>query len=101
MFFYESFRGNFKTVILRIIITVGFILNYNETLSQKKLISSYTDEMNWENPEWENPEIFEINREKPRATFYSYKSSQKAIENSNWKNSDYYKSLNGEWYFFY
>lgn len=24
----------------------------------------------WENPEWENPEIFEINREYPTATFF-------------------------------
>ena len=83
------------------IIIIGIIFSNNEIFSQKKINSRYTDDINWENPEWENPEIFEINREKPRATFYSYKSSQKAIENSSWKNSDYYKSLNGDWYFFY
>ena len=100
MFFYNSLRYNFKIILLRIII-IGIIFSNNEIFSQKKINSRYTDDINWENPEWENPEIFEINREKPRATFYSYKSSQKAIENSSWKNSDYYKSLNGDWYFFY
>ena len=101
MFSHNSLRNNFKTILFKIIITVGVIFSCNQIFSQKKINSSYTDDINWENPEWENPEIFQINREKPRATFYSYKSSQKAIENSNWKNSDYYKSLNGDWYFFY
>ena len=59
------------------IIIIGIIFSNNEIFSQKKINSRYTDDINWENPEWENPEIFEINREKPRATFYSYKSSQK------------------------
>ena len=26
----------------------------------------------WENPEWENPEIFQINREEPTASFFKY-----------------------------
>ena len=101
MNFYQPHKEKFRTVILEIIITVCVVFNSNEIISQKKLMSSYTDDLNWENPEWENPEIFEINREEPRATFYSFKSSQKAIENSDWKNSDYYKSLNGDWHFFY
>ena len=101
MNFYQSHKEKFRTVILEIIIAVCIVFNSNEIISQKKLMSSYTEDLNWENPEWENPEIFEINREEPRATFYSFKSSQKAIENSDWKNSDYYKSLNGDWHFFY
>ena len=83
MFFYNSLRNNFKTILFRIIITVGVLFSCNQIFSQKKINSSYTDDIIWENPEWENPEIFQINREKPKATFYSYKSSQKAIENSN------------------
>ena len=57
--------------------------------------------MNWENPEWENPEIFGINKEKPRAHFYSYKTSKDAINGKGWEESSYYKSLNGKWHFFY
>ena len=28
----------------------------------------------WQNPEWENPEIFQINREEPTASFYRYEN---------------------------
>ncbi|GAA4973912.1 glycoside hydrolase family 2 TIM barrel-domain containing protein [Algibacter aquimarinus] len=55
----------------------------------------------WENPEWENPEIFQINREAPRATFYNFSSKENALELSDWKQSDVYKSLNGTWHFYY
>ncbi|APD06357.1 beta-galactosidase [Flavobacteriaceae bacterium UJ101] len=49
--------------------------------------------------EWENPEIFQINRENPHATFYQYDSEEKALSNKDWKNSPFYKSLNGNWKF--
>ena len=62
---------------------------------------NYSDDIVWDKPEWENPEIFQINREEPTATFYSYKSSSDALVNDDWKNSSYYKSLNGEWHFNY
>ena len=62
---------------------------------------NYSDDIVWNNPEWENPEIFEINREEPTATFYSYKSSKEALINQDWQNSSYYKSLNGKWHFYY
>lgn len=48
---------------------------------------------------WENPEIFQINREKPHATFYQYDSEEKALLNKDWKNSPFYLSLNGSWKF--
>ncbi len=60
----------------------------------------YTAEK-WENPEWENPEIFQINREEPRATFYNYTNQKDALSNSSWENSANYKSLNGSWNFYY
>ena len=62
---------------------------------------NYSDDIVWDKPEWENPEIFQINREEPTATFYSYKSSSEALVNDDWKNSSYYKSLNGNWHFNY
>lgn len=55
----------------------------------------------WQDPEWENPEIFQINREKPRATFFIYKNTEKAIQNVGWEKSTFYKSLNGNWRFHY
>ena len=55
----------------------------------------------WENPEWENPEIFQINREAPTASFYRYTSKEKALKNNSWQNSSSYKSLNGIWQFYY
>lgn len=55
----------------------------------------------WKNPEWENPEIFEINREEATATFYRYTSEESALLNEGWKNSLFYKSLNGTWKFYY
>nr|WP_299074469.1 glycoside hydrolase family 2 TIM barrel-domain containing protein [uncultured Allomuricauda sp.] len=55
----------------------------------------------WESPEWENPEVFQINREKPRATFYRYTTHEKAMANGSWENSSRYLSLNGKWNFYY
>ena len=55
----------------------------------------------WENPEWENPEIFQINREEPTATFYKYLDEKSALNNDSWKNSSLYQSLNGTWKFYY
>ena len=55
----------------------------------------------WENPEWENPEIFQINREAPTASFYKYNETEKALENDSWQNSSLYQSLNGTWNFYY
>ena len=56
---------------------------------------------NWVSPEWENPEIFQINREYPRSTFYSFSSVNKALKESDWQTSSFYKSLNGTWDFYY
>ncbi|ALJ06459.1 hypothetical protein APS56_15540 [Pseudalgibacter alginicilyticus] len=55
----------------------------------------------WENPEWENPEIFQINREEPTASFYKYLDEKSAIANDSWNNSSLYQSLNGTWKFYY
>lgn len=49
-------------------------------------------------PEWENPEVFAINKEYTRATSIPYPSSELAIED-NYTASPYYKSLNGMWKF--
>ncbi|MDR0415246.1 MAG: DUF4981 domain-containing protein [Prevotellaceae bacterium] len=49
-------------------------------------------------PEWENPEIFGINKEPARATALPYGSEQQAVANV-YAASPYYRSLDGEWKF--
>ncbi|MGE5944572.1 MAG: glycoside hydrolase family 2 TIM barrel-domain containing protein [Flavobacteriales bacterium] len=48
--------------------------------------------------DWENPEMFQQNREKARASFYPYSNVKNAIDN-NIENEKYIKCLNGKWKF--
>lgn len=49
-------------------------------------------------PEWENAEVFRINKEEPHATFLPYPSVEAALAGDKPKNP-LYKSLNGDWQF--
>lgn len=49
-------------------------------------------------PEWQNPEIFAVNKEKHRATFLPYPDQTLAIQD-NYNSSPYFQSLNGIWKF--
>ena len=49
-------------------------------------------------PEWENPEIFNINRDDPKASFVRYSSHQAALAEDNSDNPNLI-SLNGSWKF--
>ena len=51
-----------------------------------------------ERPDWENPEVFQINREKAHASFYRFQDRAKAMEND-YTASPFYQSLNGTWKF--
>lgn len=48
--------------------------------------------------DWENPKVFGVNKESPRASFFSYPSLEKALQ-FNGINSTRYMSLNGLWKF--
>lgn len=48
---------------------------------------------------WLNPEIYQINREKPHATFYRFSDKSETITNDNFYDSPFYQSLNGKWKF--
>ena len=48
--------------------------------------------------DWQNPEIININTEKPRASFIPYQNSNAALTGKR-SNSDFYHSLNGNWKF--
>jgi len=49
-------------------------------------------------PDWENPEVVEINKEAPHATLFPYESRSKALT-FNKNESEYYQLLNGDWSF--
>lgn len=49
-------------------------------------------------PDWENPQVFGINKEAPRATSLPYNSEDAAIKDD-YNFSPYYLSLNGSWKF--
>ncbi|MFK7905858.1 MAG: hypothetical protein AB8B69_12065, partial [Chitinophagales bacterium] len=49
-------------------------------------------------PDWENPEVVEINKEAPHATLFPYESRSKALT-FNKNESEYYQLLNGDWTF--
>lgn len=49
-------------------------------------------------PDWENPEVFGINKEAARATAFPYPSAKEA-QYANYKQSPFYMSMNGEWKF--
>ncbi|WP_321996562.1 glycoside hydrolase family 2 TIM barrel-domain containing protein [Draconibacterium orientale] len=50
--------------------------------------------------DWENPEVYQINREKARATFYFFSNEAKALNNEIGE-AHYIKCLNGKWKFNY
>ncbi|HEX8459988.1 MAG TPA: glycoside hydrolase family 2 TIM barrel-domain containing protein, partial [Segetibacter sp.] len=52
------------------------------------------------NNDWENPELYELNKEKPHATFMLFDKKQDVAEDDYTKSS-FYKSLNGTWKFTY
>ncbi len=49
-------------------------------------------------PDWENPEVVEINKEAPHATLFPYESRSKALTFQK-NESEFYQTLNGEWNF--
>jgi beta-galactosidase len=68
-----------RTILLSIIIAIGTVAHA-------------------QTPEWENPEIFQINKEPARATALPYQEEQQAIRDV-YSDSPYYLSLNGTWKF--
>ncbi len=51
-----------------------------------------------DHPDWENPAVFRINKEAPRATFFTYANVEQA-KTFDKTASPYYQCLNGEWKF--
>ena len=51
-------------------------------------------------PDWQNPQVLQINREAPRATLVPFGSRQTALAGDRGL-SPYFRLLNGEWDFLY
>ena len=67
-------------------------------LSSKSWLQEKQNKFNKENPEWENPQVCEVNREPARASFIPYSTEANAATNDKWQ-STYVHSLNGMWKF--
>ena len=80
-----------------IFFTILLIISCKEPNGDRPIYS----QAKWENPEWEDPNVFEINRLYPTASFYRYTNKKSALTNEGWENSKLYKSLNGFWNFYY
>ncbi|MES2649326.1 MAG: glycoside hydrolase family 2 TIM barrel-domain containing protein [Bacteroidota bacterium] len=50
--------------------------------------------------DWENPALFEVNKEKPHATFMLFDKKQDVVKDD-YSSSPFYQSLNGNWKFLY
>jgi beta-galactosidase len=52
------------------------------------------------NNDWENPQLYELNKEKPHATFMLF-NDKKSVVADDYSKSSFYQSLNGTWKFVY
>lgn len=71
---------------MRIVLSFIFLITGVVVLSGKQV------------PDWENPAVFGINKEAPRATFLPYQNEELAIADD-YSRSEFYLSLNGIWKF--
>lgn len=52
------------------------------------------------NNDWENPQLYEVNKEAPHADYMLF-DKQQDVSKDEYSNSSYYQSLNGTWKFIY
>ena len=52
------------------------------------------------NNDWENPQLFELNKEKPHANFMLFDQKSDVVKDE-YSRSPFYQSLNGTWKFVY
>jgi len=80
----------------RIGILFFFIFFINMSCHKKE--NSVKSQENKAINDWENPEVFEINREKPRAHFIPFANTEEVDRDNKWASS-LLQSLNGDWLF--
>ena len=78
---------NFVNIlVLIIIVSIAYYI-----MNKKKKIDQL---------DWENPSVISINKERARAHFFDFESKELALINDI-NGSNYYRSLNGKWKFYY
>jgi beta-galactosidase len=77
-----------KKISIRILLFYLFVICSTTVFGQEKTVKN----------DWENPEVFQINREPARASFLPYADEASAVRD-NYANSPWYFSLNGKWKF--
>ena len=82
------------------IIGVIIILNTNIFAVDSHSVLQEKNNLGPTYKEWENPQIFEINREPAHAHFIPFESKKLAVEGVSEKSKNY-QSLNGTWKFNY
>jgi beta-galactosidase len=97
-FFQKNINFNKVSLLLKKgLITTGLLAGLfacsDEQVKQEADLS-----VNASKVEWENPEIFAINKKAARASFFAYESAALAVDNVPAK-SDRFLSLNGKWKF--
>src|SRR6266498_1892090 len=64
------------------------------------LISAGVCSAQSQNNDWENPQLYQLNKEKPHATFMLF-GEKKSVVADDYSKSSFYQSLNGTWKFVY
>jgi len=80
--------------ILSVIVIFAALLLGCQTNYHKYENEPFTDKVP---RDWENPGVFNINRELPRASFMTFGS--RSSDQGSFEGSEFYSDLNGEWYF--
>ncbi len=75
------------------------IRKYTHILTTTCLLQLFQPTFSQTGTEWEDPEVFQINRERPHATFYRHTSEATAMAAKRFEGSPFYQSLNGVWKF--
>ena len=73
-------------------------MNQIKTISFLMYLMALPLFLNAQVPDWENPEVFKINREDPKASFTRYTNMDAALSENN-SDNPFFKSLNGTWKF--
>ena len=79
-----------KTFVNILVLITIILIAYFMVVNKKQI----------DQPDWENPGVFSINKEDPKAHFFHYESEDLVLS-GNPEKSHYYQSLNGQWKFHY
>ena len=88
-----SINRFYKKYFQYLVFFIFFFYTSCDRNANYKHITAYTHD-------WENEQIFEINKEDPHSSFFPYNSRELALD-SNIEDAENYINLNGKWKFFW